>query len=316
MPDASWDAELCRLDGHFLQSAEWQRVQSRLGHDVQTIAATGWSCASHLVTVRGIHYTYSGFGPTVGEGCLPDAIAGAVLLGRSAGADFIRIEPTGSVAIAALRGAGARKVEPHQPADTWVLDLDADEASLRAGLTKGHKGSINSAERKGLSFRTSTDPDDIGTLVELLRLTGARNAFSLHPESYYRVLAETLMPSGNAVLYIADADGGPVAAALAFDFNGRRHYAHAGADPERSRNLSAAAPLVWRMILDAKEAGMRQFDFWGVLPEGAPADHPWAGFSQFKRSFGGRQVSRAGTWEIPLRSWRYRVFRLGRRVLR
>jgi vancomycin resistance protein VanK len=69
------------------------------------------------------------------------------------------------------------------------------------------------------------------------------------------------------------------------------------------------------MILEARAEGRRHFDFWGVLPADRPG-HPWAGLSQFKKSFGGRLVPRAGTWELPVHPLRYRAYALLRRLTR
>jgi lipid II:glycine glycyltransferase (peptidoglycan interpeptide bridge formation enzyme) len=64
------------------------------------------------------------------------------------------------------------------------------------------------------------------------------------------------------------------------------------------------------MIFDAKARGKQHFDYYGVAPPHAPKTHKWAGFSQFKRSFGGREVEYAGTWEIPIKLARYQAYRL------
>jgi lipid II:glycine glycyltransferase (peptidoglycan interpeptide bridge formation enzyme) len=128
------------------------------------------------------------------------------------------------------------------------------------------------------------------------------------------------MPEGAATLYIAEAAGDPVAAAMCFDFSGTRYYAHAVSDPDSGRKLQAAAPLVWRMILDASESGARRFDFWGISPadQAAPGahPHPWDGFSQFKRSFGGAAVERAGTWDLGVRALRHGLYRAAVRLRR
>jgi lipid II:glycine glycyltransferase (peptidoglycan interpeptide bridge formation enzyme) len=74
------------------------------------------------------------------------------------------------------------------------------------------------------------------------------------------------------------------------------------------------------MILDARAAGARRFDFWGISPAGhatsAAAPHPWDGFSQFKRSFGGEAVERAGTWDLGVRSLRHSLYRAAVRLRR
>ena len=42
-------------------------------------------------------------------------------------------------------------------------------------------------------------------------------------------------------------------------------------------------------------------------------NHPWAGFTKFKRSFGGHDVTFAGAWDLPLqhsRYWLYRAYQM------
>src|SRR5207253_9747167 len=71
--------------------------------------------------------------------------------------------------------------------------------------------------------------------------------------------------------------------------------------------LVAGPRLLWQMIGYAKARGAATFDFWGVIPDDNPS-HPWAGFSRFKKAFGGRLLERAGTWELPVRMARYRAY--------
>jgi lipid II:glycine glycyltransferase (peptidoglycan interpeptide bridge formation enzyme) len=187
-------------------------------------------------------------------------------------------------------------------------------------LSAGHRGAVNAAPRRGLTFRVSDDPDDIEIFLRLQEKTAAAGRFRGQEQSYHRAVARTLLPEHAAALYFAEAAGEAVAAALCFDFAGIRYYAHAVSDPEAGRRLQAAAPLVWQMILDARANGAHEFDFWGITPraESAPgaAPHPWDGFTQFKRSFGGEAVERAGTWDIGVRSLRHSLYRAAIRLRR
>jgi hypothetical protein len=319
--DAEWDSALQRMGGHFLQSTLWQRVQTALGHDVIWSRGEDWMWAGAIRAGHFPRYAYLPHGPTAASrdgmiGALQDAVNAA----RTRSLDFVRTEPAGEAALPALAASGARPSRAIQPRWTWVLDLDADEATLRRGLSAGHRGAINAAARRGLTFRASSDPDDIEVFLRLQERTAAAGRFRGQGRSYHRAVARTLMPERAAVLYIAEAAGFPAAAALCFDFSGTRYYAHAVSDPETGRKLQAAAPLVWRMILDAREAGARRFDFWGVSPVLQPAPgappHPWDGFSQFKRSFGGTAIERAGTWDLGVRSLRHSLYRAAVRFRR
>jgi lipid II:glycine glycyltransferase (peptidoglycan interpeptide bridge formation enzyme) len=126
-------------------------------------------------------------------------------------------------------------------------------------------------------------------------------------------MLEVLMPIGAAKLFLAEYEDKAVSVSIALDYEGTRGYAHTGNDPE-ARKLRATAPLVWAMMLDAKEHGLARFDLWGIAPEGAPAGHPWAGFTEFKRAFGGTEIAYNGTWELPLKKAKYGLWSLAKRV--
>ena len=319
--DAEWDFALQRMGGHFLQSTLWQRVQTALGHDVLWARDEHWMWAGAIRAGHFPRYAYLPHGPTaVSHEAMAAALQQAVNAARARSLDFVRTEPAGAAALPALLASGAHPSRSIQPRWTWVLDLTPDEAVLRRGLSAGHRGAINAAARRGLTFLASADPDDIEIFLRLQERTAAAGRFRGQAQSYHRALARTLMPEHAATLYTAEAAGCAVAAALCFDFSGTRYYAHAVSDPESGRTLQAAAPLVWRMILDGREAGARRFDFWGVTPSGQPAPgappHPWDGFSQFKRSFGGEAVERAGTWDLGVRSLRHSLYRAAVRFRR
>lgn len=316
---AEWDFALQRMGGHFLQSTLWQRVQLALGHDVIWARDEEWMWAGAIRAGRFPRYVYLPHGPTaISAAAMTTALAQAVGAARERALDFVRAEPAGEVALPLLIAAGAHPSRAIQPHWTWVLDITPDDATLRAGLSAGHRGAINAAPRRGLSFRKTADPNDIEIFLGLQERTAAAGRFRGQAQAYHRAVAHTLMPEGAAALYIAEAAGAPVAAALCFDFAGTRYYAHAVSDPQNGRKLQAAAPLVWQMILDARETGASRFDFWGVTPGGEPAPgappHPWDGFSQFKRSFGGVAIERAGTWDLGVRSLRYSLYRTARRL--
>jgi lipid II:glycine glycyltransferase (peptidoglycan interpeptide bridge formation enzyme) len=51
----------------------------------------------------------------------------------------------------------------------------------------------------------------------------------------------------------------------------------------------------------------------GVSPANQP-NHRWAGFSKFKRSFGGYEVAYGGTWEKPIKQVRYSALKFARKI--
>ncbi|HEX6538852.1 MAG TPA: peptidoglycan bridge formation glycyltransferase FemA/FemB family protein [Candidatus Dormibacteraeota bacterium] len=311
-PGAEWDDALLRQDGHILQSSAWLRVQRALGHAVRWSQGDGWQWGGAVRAGVFPRYLYLPYGPS-GGGATRMALEDAIRAAGSEGVDFVRVEPTGRDARDALRALDALAVKAVQPRCTWVLDLSVSEEELRRGLESGHRSRINAAERRGITIRSTREPGQVAIFVALQRAAAERNAFTGQSEAYHHTVADVLMPRGVARLYVAEASGTPVAASIAFDFGATRYYAHSASHPLLGRQLGAGPPLLWRMILDARERGATTFDFWGVLCSDRPG-HPWSGFSRFKRAFGGRLVERAGTWEMPLHRLRHRAFTLLRRV--
>jgi lipid II:glycine glycyltransferase (peptidoglycan interpeptide bridge formation enzyme) len=62
------------------------------------------------------------------------------------------------------------------------------------------------------------------------------------------------------------------------------------------------------MILEAKDMGKKQFDFYGIAPPDQP-DHKLRGVTQFKKSFGGEVKDQHGTWELPVKILSYALYR-------
>ncbi len=311
--DDTWSQIQLELGGHALQSAAWAAFQQRLGREMVREVGEGWSYQGFIMRSRGgVRYLYCPYGPTLGD---RGAMEQVVESWAGLNVDFVRCEPVGGVSEAVLRRLGMRLVQEVQPRHTLMVDLTLDEEELRRGLSSGHRNAINGAERRGLSFRAGSEAGDLEHFLNLIHATAARTGFRPHGDEYFRAMLETLGPMGAAKLFVAEHEGRVVAAAISLDYAGTRAYLHAASDVE-ARKLQMAAPLVWRMMLDGKEAGMTAFDLWGIAPEGAPASHPWSGFTQFKRAFGGAQRDYVGTWELPVRPLRYRAYAFSKRLLR
>ena len=106
-----------------------------------------------------------------------------------------------------------------------------------------------------------------------------------------------------------------VAAGLVFDDETIR-YNLQGAQDEEFRKFHATGILTVQLILDAKEKGLKYFDCWGIAPENAPKNHPWAGFTAFKKTFEGEEVDFAGTWDLILNRSKYRTYSFMRKINR
>lgn len=301
-----------------LQTAIWAAFQRRLGKTVHEGEGPGWSfLAVEEKTPLGM-YLYAPYGPCAdGESALAEALQALSVLARSVQAHYVRVEPVaaglGADAAAVLAARGlARAPADVQPHLSWKVDLRQEEADLLKGMRSTSRNLYRNIHKKGVSFHVSTDPAELPILLGFLAKVSGRADFTAQTDAYLTKAAEVLMPAGAAKLFVARLEGVPIAAALSYDTADTRVYAHAAAD-DAHRKLNAGIPLLVTMMLDAKASGIAEFDMWGVSPEDEP-DHAWAGFSRFKRSFGGAGVEYPGTWDLPVNRLMYTVYGASRKA--
>ena len=303
---------------HFLQSPAWANFQRALGRTVHERSGAGWSFLAIEESNPAGKLLYAPYGPVAASLAAFDAALAALAeLARSCGAVFVRLEPvdagfTAAGAGAVLRARGLRPAPANQqPERSWVVDLDRDFKDVLAEMKPVNRNLYRNIHKKGVTFRSSHDPEEISVLLGFLHLTASRSGFKPQSDDYLTQVARSLMPNGAATLFIAELEGEPIAAALAYDSADTRTYAHAALD-DAHRKLSAGIPLLVTLMADARDKGLKQVDLWGVAPADDP-DHKWAGFTSFKKSFGGHEVAYPGTWDLPVRTVRYNGYQLARK---
>jgi lipid II:glycine glycyltransferase (peptidoglycan interpeptide bridge formation enzyme) len=304
---------------YFLQTPQWADVQRSLGRTVHEQSGPGWSFLAVEEKNPAGKVLYAPYGP-IAESleAFDAALAALVALARKCGAAFVRVEPVSAgfdnaASETVLRSRGLRPAPvSQQPELSWIVDLDRDFKEVLAGMKPVNRNLYRNIHKKDVTFRTSQDPDEIRVLLNFLHMTAKRSGFKPQSDEYLSQVARSLMPAGAATLFIAERHGGPIAAALAYDSADTRTYAHAALD-DAHRKLSAGIPLLVTLMADAKEKGLKYVDLWGVAPEDEP-NHKWAGFTAFKKSFGGREIAYPGTWDLPVKKLRYGAYQLARKA--
>ncbi|MCD1144874.1 peptidoglycan bridge formation glycyltransferase FemA/FemB family protein [Kocuria sp. LUK] len=301
---------------NILQSNAWAVFQRDLGRTVLEDAGEGWHWLAVVEGGRTGRYLYCPYGPVaVTPQAFDEALAALERAGREHGCWFVRVEPVAAALPdgfetpeQSLRRRGLRPAPRQvQPGHTQVIDLTQDEDAILKDMRSTNRNLHRNIAKKGVDFTVSTDPADVEVLLRFLDATAERKDFTRQQDDYLRQAARSLMPLGAASLYVARLHGEPIGAALVYDSDDTRTYAHAAADFAH-RKLSAGIPLVVRAVLDAKARGLTRFDLFGTAPEDAGPEHEWYGFTKFKKSFGGRPESYPGTWDLPLHRGRYTAY--------
>ena len=301
-------------DASILQSAAWAQFQQAIGHSTVEQSGAHWHWMAIQHKRRYGSYLDLPYGPTIGKkSAIQPAITTLIEEAKKIGAVFVRIEPIGEISEEDLKQFGAVKAEKNtQPQHSSVIDLNLPLAELRAALNKGRKSALNSAVKQEVGFEECKNPEDIKDFLEMIHITYQRTHIRAHADEHYIKTMETLMPLGIARLFYATHSGKRVAGVISFDSPTTRYYIHAASLPE-ARDLEAASFLVWQIIVNAKERALKSFDFFGIAPPNEP-NHPWVGFTHFKKSFGGTDVTHIGTWEIPVKSSLYHALRSAKKL--
>ncbi|MFI5255467.1 MAG: peptidoglycan bridge formation glycyltransferase FemA/FemB family protein, partial [Candidatus Limnocylindrales bacterium] len=117
-------------------------------------------------------------------------------------------------------------------------------------------------------------------------------------------------------LVVARAEGREVAGMVVPRLGDRAYYVHGasrrtGGTRDAYGSYAAMAALFRRLASD----GVRVLDLWGVTEPGdSDADPAWAGFSAFKRQFGGRPLRHPGTFDLVVSPSWYALRDLGERL--
>ncbi len=300
-----------------MQSSGWAEFQRGLGKNVTELEGKDWKCLLIEQRTRLGRYWLAPYGPVLSSPkALPDALQTIKVKAKEQGLAWVVIEPFGQNLNYDQKTLALRRAKKsYDPEYTVVNNLSLDEAKRFSALSPTYRNLINRAERRGLSFRSSTDPAEINIFTDMISTVENRNRVSLHNATYFKAQAKALMPKNQETLEIAYFEGKPVASCAILRNGPVAHYAYAGSYPE-ARKLEAGTVLLWHAMQNTAAQGVKWFDLFGVAPPDAPSSHPWHGFSTFKRKFGGQDIHLGGTWELPIEKPKYLAYRAALPVIR
>lgn len=302
------------------QSEGWQKLQNDLGETSFFEKTDNYQFLAIKKSTPVGNYLYVPYGPIVNEKSdFKKAIAALKEIAAREHSIFIRIEPRlEELKATLLSDRTVKKVKDIEPADTWVLDLTPEKEVIISNFSQGTRTRYNNYAKKGLSVEVTKDASEISHLVRLQNKLYQKKNLTAFSKKYLETelaqpfaslyLVKYTRPEGAEPSAELPKDGQIIAASLFFDYEGTRYYMQSAADIE-FKKLPATVALLTKAIFDAKEKGIKYFDFWGIAPEGADSSHPWYGFTEFKKSFGGTEVHYAGTYDVVLKKSKYHLYK-------
>lgn len=320
---AAWDAFVrASPQGTLWQSKEWKGYQEALGRQTRVYGAASASLgmtAAALVVIdktagnlatweipRGPIWRADG-GENVEGSALLDRIIGDAKKER---AMCVYLSP--AVSLPSTLYPLAASPRHTQPEATRILSLTLSEQDLLAQMKPKGRYNIRLAERHDIEIR---DEPNVGAFHALLKRTGSRDGFGIHPESHYRAFAERLPGAFLLLAYHAKTSSREPIAGLMGAIWGDTGIYYYGASDERHRALMAPYLLQWEAMKRCKTAGCTHYDLLGVAPEGSGPGHAWAGITNFKEKFGGSLVAYPPERQVMIRPMTWRLLQLKRKLL-
>lgn len=258
-------------------------------------------------------------------------------LGHEKNVTFIRIEPQDAeIAPEWLKtGKTIKKVKKSKdlsPKETWILNLEPEIDAIYQGMKQNTRNLCKNYQKKGLKVEKiifdQKNPEKtaakIKILADLQRQVAKNHKFGAFSEKYLKIEFEQPFSTLFVAYYDPALDPSPekiaknpfpVAASLFFDHEDTRFYMQSASD-YNFRKLPATYAIINEAIKDAKAKNLKKLDFWGIAPDGAPKSHPWAGFTSFKKSFGGEEQKYAGTYDLIFKPQKYKLYQNFRKLNR
>ena len=293
----------------FMQSSAWMRFKSDEGYEARRLGLfrgldlVGGSVLFRYPADRLGGVVYAPEGPVLPWQDESSAREGLRLLisearafGARVGAVAFRIEPRIPRSVPRVLRNWRRSPVDVVPVDTLVVDVDRPLEALSTELHPKARYNIGLAERRGVTVRASSDLNDLATFYRLFEATARRKRCFCEPYGYFLNLAAALFPAGMAEVLTAEIEGVAAATMLLIHFGRRATFMYGGSEPLQKRHMPSHA-LQWAAMERAKARGAAEYDLFGCDPYGA-RDHPYYGFSRFKRQLGGRIETFAGAFDL------------------
>ncbi|MBQ8157291.1 peptidoglycan bridge formation glycyltransferase FemA/FemB family protein [Candidatus Saccharibacteria bacterium] len=305
-------------EANFLQSTNWGKVYELDGErvvylglfdDKQQVGAT---LAIIKRAKRGAYVELPG-GPLAdwsNHEQLAAFLHGVKALAKAEKCVFVRMRPNipdtaDNRQMAQRLGLHASPMHLHAE-HTVMLDLEKSEEQLLADMRRQTRYEVRRADKLGIEVRSESSRQAFDDFYSLQLETARRQDFV--PSSRQFILAQQEAFGELAQIYTASLNGEVLAKGLIILQAPEAAYNEA-ASTVAGRKLPGAYALQWRVIRDAKRAGLKRYNLFGIAPPNSP-HHRYAGVTTFKTGFGGEQLCYLPAQDLIVKPIRYRFVHL------
>lgn len=327
-----WEEINLKANGSFLTSVKWIEFQKQFGKNTEQFLIYYkdkliGNLYIEIVRRRFAKYAYSPYGPVVDwDTFIPDLscmkenkIKCFFKSFQKFQKDFIQKQNLNLFRIDPLLPASYREellnlgykksLSPTQAKDTTIINLELSEEELQKNLAKVARYNIKKSKEAGFEVIKVKTNKEFENFLEILFDTFVRKNFATYGKEYFEKQFEML--NGDlSHIFLTKYKGRYLSAALINTYNQNASYAHGGSiNDAESQKFGATYLLQWEIIKFLKQNNFKTYNLWGILPDYVQS-HPMKGVSDFKKRFGGDNVSYVGGLDIYANLFRYSMNRL------
>ena len=163
-----------------------------------------------------------------------------------------------------------------------------------------------------MEIKIAETKEEKGELIpvfnELLKKTSLEQGFKTYSDDYYKKVSEI---DGDLKIKIFSAvfNGEIIAVSFFAFFGDKGHYLYSASSKKSEyRRLNAPTFILWSSFLDAKKNGIKTMDLWDT--------RPGKGYSEFKKSFGGKEIEYIGAWDLVFNKPLYFLYKIAKLFLK
>jgi len=318
----TWDALVSAAsDGSILQSWAWGELKARYGWEptrylwIREGEVRGAISVLRKPLPGGLAMHYAPRGPVLNKHFAEWPQLWESLRRRLAlqGGTVLKVDPEWPAESRyVLQYTSARPAHSIQHQATALIDMRDGEGVFER-MSASARRNMRQASGAGVVVESSLQIDAVDRFYDMLAATADRQEFTIRSRAYYRDLFRAFDKQGQVRVYLANHAGAVVGGSVMVTYGDRLIYLFSGSNDE-GRRLKAPYLIQQHAIRDGQARGCRTYDLWGIPVEPKPGDAGW-GYAHFKTMLGGRPVTFAGAWDLPVHRPLAVAYHLAERVL-
>ncbi len=190
---------------------------------------------------------------------------------------------------------------PRHYQESLVIALNRNESEMLKSFSSTTRTELRQWPKRPVDLRPIRQTKYVNRLNDITQETWARTSGRYVPRDWaQRIALCDQLPSKARLVGLFRAERDDPDALLAYAWGcahgDHANYEDAGSTRVTDINVSLISPLLWDLIVWAKDQHCAWFDMGGTLPDSARQDDPRAGIDRFKRRFSKEAVMVGSEW--------------------